>query len=529
MKRSIRLISAPGRPLLVICLILLMGCIGTSTAYAQWYSLLTLDVRPSYSGDKFFVGPAGDLDNDGFDDFFVGEPNYSAGQGYLKVVYGSEEPDTVTGWIAQIPNAHPSYFGAWADVIGDMDGDGYDEIAIGAPLYGPSYWGLVFLYETEPFDTLYDHYFSGEYDGFGSFHAAGDFNNDGYHDLLVGEGPSRPYYLSVGAYLYFGSPELDTEADWQLVNNVDEYVGGMQMIPGSGGDFDGDEYDDFSISKLIFYSSDSMTTQSFFFSGGREIDTIPDFSFTDKNIIWVGDINNDRLSDFMATIYNDDSVWVKIYYGNQNGDTLHTQILYDTPLEPGDLKFQVRSFSDFNDDGHSDLLVLRGPDHERYYTYTAELLFGGTQLDTIPDEVFGIANIFRSIADIGDINGDGIRELLVKQSFGSDSLVTSIFARNNTFIDDGMASPLSPILDLKAYPNPFNSSMMIRFSLEAESYVELAVFDILGRKIDELVNRRLEPGYHQVEWNAADRPSGVYFYRLVTRETAVTGRMTLLR
>jgi hypothetical protein len=89
--------------------------------------------------------------------------------------------------------------------------------------------------------------------------------------------------------------------------------------------------------------------------------------------------------------------------------------------------------------------------------------------------------------------------------------------------------PDKPSFNLSNFPNPFNSSTIIRFSLEAESYVELVVFDILGRRIDRLVDGYLAPGRHQVEWDAGDRPSGVYFYRLVTQDTAVTGRMTLLR
>ena len=97
-----------------------------------------------------------------------------------------------------------------------------------------------------------------------------------------------------------------------------------------------------------------------------------------------------------------------------------------------------------------------------------------------------------------------------------------------TGIDDS-PYPDKPSFDLSNFPNPFNSSTIIRFSLEAESYVELAVFDILGRQIDRLVDGYLSSGDYLMEWDARDRPSGVYFYRLVTQDTAVTGRMTLLR
>ncbi len=103
----------------------------------------------------------------------------------------------------------------------------------------------------------------------------------------------------------------------------------------------------------------------------------------------------------------------------------------------------------------------------------------------------------------------------------------TVYIQRTGIDDHGLPDKRS--FSLSNFPNPFNSSTIIRFSLEAESYVELTVFDILGRQIDRLVDSHLTPGHHQIEWDAGDRPSGIYFYRLVTQDTAVTGRMTLLR
>jgi hypothetical protein len=516
---------------LILCLIVYIGYIGTATSLAEWRTILTLDVRRAYEADEFFVGPAGDLNGDGFDDFFVGEPNYNVGQGYLKVIYGSAEPDTTTGWVAQIPNAHPSYFGAWADVIDDMDGDGHPEVAVGAPLYGSSYWGLVFLFETEPFDTLYDYYFSGEYQGFGGFQSQGDFNNDGYRDLLIGDSFSRPFFWSVAAYLFFGAPELDTNVDWQIVNSVDEEILIMQMVPGSGGDFNGDGYDDFSISEIIYYDEETITTETGFFFGGQVIDTIPDFSISERKIDWAGDINNDGMSDFIASRYDHDSLCVKIFYGNDNADTLHSQILYNTSFEPGELKFHIQPFTDFNGDGYTDLLILRGPDSENF-TYMAELLFGGADLDTIPDEVFGITNIYRGFADIGDINGNGTEELLVKQSFSVDSLVTSIFTRDPVSIDDESICPQSSGLMLMAYPNPFNTSTLISLPGQRVSEAQLDIFDVCGRKVRSF---RLDKDNNKtIVWDAENEnglalATGVYFLRAMTPYETLSKKVLYLK
>ena len=64
------------------------------------------------------------------------------------------------------------------------------------------------------------------------------------------------------------------------------------------------------------------------------------------------------------------------------------------------------------------------------------------------------------------------------------------------------------------YPNPFNPKTAIGFSLLAISEVTLSVFDIFGKKIATLLNKRMEVGEHQVEWNAEGFPSGLYFYKL---------------
>ncbi len=64
------------------------------------------------------------------------------------------------------------------------------------------------------------------------------------------------------------------------------------------------------------------------------------------------------------------------------------------------------------------------------------------------------------------------------------------------------------------YPNPFNPSTTINFSLAADSKVSLTVFDILGQEVANLINGNLAAGSHEINFNASNVNSGVYFYRI---------------
>jgi hypothetical protein len=64
------------------------------------------------------------------------------------------------------------------------------------------------------------------------------------------------------------------------------------------------------------------------------------------------------------------------------------------------------------------------------------------------------------------------------------------------------------------YPNPFNPSTMIQYALRSNSQVTMDVYDVLGHRVAELVNGQEAAGYYEVEFNATNLSSGVYFYRI---------------
>jgi hypothetical protein len=82
---------------------------------------------------------------------------------------------------------------------------------------------------------------------------------------------------------------------------------------------------------------------------------------------------------------------------------------------------------------------------------------------------------------------------------------------------------------LSNYPNPFNSSTMIEFTLPEARFVTLTVYDLQGREIRKLLNEHKRGGTHVVSFDATTTSSGVYFYRLRTGEATVTEKMLLIK
>jgi len=79
------------------------------------------------------------------------------------------------------------------------------------------------------------------------------------------------------------------------------------------------------------------------------------------------------------------------------------------------------------------------------------------------------------------------------------------------------------------YPNPFNASTTIEYVTRTFGKVELAVYNLVGEKVEVLVDKVMPPGEHTVTWDAGSVASGVYYYKLTTSEGAVAKRMLLVK
>jgi hypothetical protein len=164
--------------------------------------------------------------------------------------------------------------------------------------------------------------------------------------------------------------------------------------------------------------------------------------------------------------------------------------------------------------------------------------------------------IFPSAA-IGNIDNDSWLELVVaagdsvrcwklqSSSFSPDDLWWPMFRHDRArtacygmVVPTDVAEPESgapPATCIRSiYPNPFNPSTVVAFDLAAKARVELAIYDVSGRRVATLVDRELEAGRHEVRWNGAaaagkTAASGVYLCTLKTGATTETQKIILLR
>ncbi|MDP8241257.1 MAG: C25 family cysteine peptidase [Candidatus Hatepunaea meridiana] len=139
---------------------------------------------------------------------------------------------------------------------------------------------------------------------------------------------------------------------------------------------------------------------------------------------------------------------------------------------------------------------------------TIDIVINSEGLD---EDSYGVVIEFQHNAD------DGITHIPVSLDVGPD------FA-----IEDETLLPLKWSLD-QNYPNPFNSTTSINYSLKTAGPVKLLVYDIIGRKIAELVDKNQEAGNHQMMFNCKEMAAGVYFYKLEATGYSAVRKMVLMK
>ena len=119
--------------------------------------------------------------------------------------------------------------------------------------------------------------------------------------------------------------------------------------------------------------------------------------------------------------------------------------------------------------------------------------------------------------------------LTVYSNAGTKQIEISGFGADNAVnVDDKIITALSFSLE-QNYPNPFNPATYIQYTIGDNQFVKLIIYDLLGREIETLVNQEKPAGIYKLTWNAANLPSGVYFYKLQAGSYTSIKKMLLLK
>ncbi len=231
---------------------------------------------------------------------------------------------------------------------------------------------------------------------------------------------------------------------------------------------------------------------------------------------------------FLPGYYNDEGN-ASVFW--QDADSL----LINTPIVDKNISLlrdsshgggTISGFIDFSlDAGQSDLegitLLARSLDNGELYSYNFGKETGEYKITNIPfgtyeiiGQKIGIDNAISEIITIDPIN---------------NQISGIIINFNVTGVEDEEIIIPEEIILYPNYPNPFNNSTVIRYSIPQEGLVTLKIFNVIGEEVARLVNETKQTGHYEVSFNATGLPSGIYFYRLRAGEFIETKKMILLK
>jgi uncharacterized protein (TIGR03382 family) len=356
------------------------------------------------------VSGAGDLNGDGYGDVVVGangDDDNGESSGSVYVYYGS-----ATGIDANSEEKLTASDGAASDVYGtgvasagDVNGDGYDDLVVGAcsgdgagTAGGAAY---VYYGSASGIDTASEDKVTASdraaADYFGrSVAGAGDIDGDGYADLVVGaRGDDDNGSDSGSAYVYYGSAAgIDLASEDKLTasdGSVDDYYG--RSVSGAG-DLDGDGYADLVVgahsnddngagsgAAYVYYGSPTGI------DGASEDKLIASDGATNDYFGWsmsgAGDLDGDGYDDLVVGAYKDDATAgdsAYVYFGSAAGvdSDSEDKLTGADPTADDHFGISVSGAGDVDGDGYDDLVVgARGDDEGGSYTGAAYVYEGG--------------------------------------------------------------------------------------------------------------------------------------------------------
>jgi len=150
---------------------------------------------------------------------------------------------------------------------------------------------------------------------------------------------------------------------------------------------------------------------------------------------------------------------------------------------------------------------------------------------TDADGAFAIAGVAPGSVDIyADLGGFDAATVTVSVPDGSPMINGIDLTLNSIAVSSGSPGDLPVVFRLSQnYPNPFNPKTVVSCQLPVASTVKLAVYDLLGREVEVLIDEYKAPGTYSATWDATGKASGIYFYRLRAGAFTDAKRMLLLR
>ncbi len=403
----------------------------------------TNEPNQAYAHYGYAVSCAGDINGDGYQDVLIGAPGYDAGfqdVGAAYLYYGSASGLSNTAyWIGQSNQAN-AHYGNSLSCAGDVNGDGYSDVIVGAPDYdnGQTDEGMAFVYYGSPYGLPTSPNWTGESNQASAYYGisvstAGDVNGDGYSDVIIGA-----HYYDGGqtnegrVYVYHGSASgLATSPNWTGQSNQADAHYGTSVA--CAGDVNGDGYSDVIIGIPEFDNNETDEGRAYVYHGSASgLSTLPTWSAEPnvsnasfgRSVATAGDINGDGYADVIvgAPLYTNgqgDEGAAFVYHGSASGLSTAPMWTNEANQNNAYFGFSVSTAGDVNGDGYADVIVgapfyTNGQDYEG-----AAFVYHGSAsgLSTTPmwtnesnqnNAYFGF-----SVSTAGDVNGDGYADVIV--------------------------------------------------------------------------------------------------------------------